>query len=161
MLEKKRSTDRKKRRMPCEVLVGGRKHSGLVLDLSHSGLFIQTNAKTRTGQHFDLRISTGAGELIALVVEVVRRKVVPPRLLALAQGGVGVRIREAPEAYFAFLGELGMECEPAQRFRLRVKQISGPRTRTIEVEGADQPDAEQKALEELGEGWKVLDVVAV
>jgi hypothetical protein len=153
----KRVTDRRKRRMPCEVLIAGRKHSGLVLDLSRSGLFIQTNAKTRPGQQFDLRISTGVGDPIGLVVEVVRRKVVPPRLLALAQGGVGVRVKESPEAYYAFLGDLGMECESTHRFRVRVKQISGPRTRTIEIESEDQSAAEEKALEELGDGWKVLD----
>jgi hypothetical protein len=54
-----------------------------------------------------------------------------------------------------------MDCESMNRFRVRVKQISGPRTRTIEVEGEDQPAADQKALEELGEGWKVLGAVAL
>lgn len=147
--------------MPCELDVGGRKHSGLVLDLSPSGLFIQTNAKTHPGQHLDLRMSTGSGEPIALIVEVVRRKIVPPRLLALTQGGVGVRIQRAPEAYFGFLAQLGMDRESTQRFRVRMKQVSGPRTRMIEVEGEDQPGAEAKALEELGEGWKVLDSIAL
>ena len=157
----RRVTDRKKRRMPCELHVGRRKHSGLVLDMSRSGLFIQTNAKTQPGQHLDLRVSTGSGEPIALVVEVVRRKVVPPRLLAIAQGGVGVRIRNAPETYFGFLALLGMDRESTQRFRVRMRHVSGSRSRMIEVEGEDRPAAEARALEELGEGWKVLDSVVV
>ncbi len=157
----KRTKDRKKRRMPCEVHVGGRKHSGLVLDLSPTGLFVQTNAKTSPGQCFDLHLSTGSGDLVRLVVAVVRKKVVPPRLLALAQGGVGVRIKDAPEEYFTFLEELGLAGEKTQRFRVRVKQISGPRTRRIEVEGDDRSSAEKNALGELGEGWKVLDVAEV
>jgi hypothetical protein len=147
--------------MPCELHVDRRRHSGLVLDISNTGLFIQTNAKTQPGQVIEVRLSTGSGDRIALRTEVVRRKVVPPRLLALAKGGVGVRIRNAPESYFDFLAELKIEgARTAKRFRVRVKQISGPRSRSVEVEASDASGAEERALVELGEGWKVLAIDA-
>ena len=177
----KRVMDRKKRRMPCELRVGSRVHSGLVLDLSPSGLFIQTNAKTRPGQAVDLSFSTDAGEALALRVEVVRKKVVPPRLLTLAQGGVGVRILSAPEAYYGFLRALGVDgrrgiempperasapefavAAPAEaRFRVRIVQTSGPRSRSIDVAAPDADAARDRALEAVDDGWKVLAVEAL
>ncbi len=168
--------------MPCQLLIESRWHSGLVLDLSPSGLFIQTHAKTREGQEFDLSVSREQGEPLSLVVEVVRKKVVPPRLVTVAQGGVGVRILNAPEEYYGYLSRLGIADaapprkqgrprgarvagEPAPealpRFRVRVSQTSGPRSRRVEVCASDAEAARELALEELGGGWKVLDVEAL
>jgi hypothetical protein len=166
--------------MPCQLLVESRWSSGLVLDLSPSGLFIQTHAKTREGQRFDLSVSREEGEPMQLVVEVVRKKVVPPRLVTVAQGGVGVRILSAPEDYYRYLERLGIagaapqprrsraraaaavpEPEALLRFRVRVSQTSGPRSRRVEVSAADADAARDLALEEIGDGWKVLDVEAL
>jgi hypothetical protein len=167
--------------MPCELRVGDRTHSGLVLDLSPTGLFIQTNAKTTAGQHVDLQLSTGVGDPLPLRVEVVRKKVVPPRLLTVTGGGVGVRILDATEAYFGFLRDIGIgqgrqpgdpdayDASPTPapvehpdggpwRFRVRVKQLSGPRSRCLELEAPNATSATALALEEVGDGWKVLDV---
>lgn len=166
---RKRVVNRKKRRMPCQLQVGSSWHSGLVLDLSPSGLFVQTTAKTRPGQRIELLMAAESGEEMALEVEVVRKKVVPARLLALAQGGVGVKIARAPESYFRFLTHLGLggpalppeAAEPApdaMRFRVRISQTSGSRTRRVEVCAADADEAGARALAELGEGWKVFDV---
>jgi len=44
------------------------------------------------------------------------------------------------------------------RFRVRVSQVSGPRSRRVEVEAADADAAAEAALASLGDGWKVLDV---
>jgi len=172
--------NRKKRRMPCQLLVGQRAHTGLVLDLSPSGLFIQTNAKTRRGERLALTLSATGTEPMEIVVEVVRTKVVPPRLLTVAQGGIGVRIANAPEAYYQFLTELGIaerfvtaaeaseeseselapgpDADAGPRFRVRVSQTSGPRSRRLEISAPDAETACTRALEELGDGWKVLGV---
>lgn len=170
--------------MPCEVRVAERRHSGFVLDLSPSGLFIQTSAKAEPGEQLDVTLSLPSGEEASLGVAVARKKVVPARLLTVAQGGIGVRITRAPEAYFAFVQELGLEGAPrpagargrgagaaggseeeeavaapdVPRFRVRVSQVSGPRSRRVEVTAADAEAAAAAALESLGEGWKVLDV---
>lgn len=149
--------------MPCHLLLGETEYNGLVLDLSETGLFIQTGAKAVPGQEARLVLTNADGVRIALRVEVVRRKAVPVRLLSLAGGGIGVRILEAPESYRNFLGDLGLvepvaARPPALRFRVRVKQVSGPRTKRMELEAQDAEDAAQIALDELGEEWKVLDV---
>jgi uncharacterized protein YndB with AHSA1/START domain len=177
--------DRKKRRTPCQIHVSDRVHSGLVLDLSASGLFIQTNAKARPGERFAISFAGPDGAPIAVQVEVVRTKVVPPNLLALTQGGFGVRILEAPPGYYEFLRWLGLEdaapvrlrrapasattpraaseptAESGLRFRVHVSQTSGPRSRRIEVCAPDADAARDRALEEFGEGWKVLGVEAL
>ena len=36
--------DRVKQRLTCELVIGDRNHQGIVLDLSKTGLFIQTSA---------------------------------------------------------------------------------------------------------------------
>jgi hypothetical protein len=174
--------ERKKRRMPCNVTFEGQQHSGLVLDVSPGGLFIQTSAKAKPGDRLDLKLSLpGETQKLPLQVEVVRKVVVPPRLLTIAHGGVGVRILNAPEAYYNFMGILGIGADPGelksessgagtsgkgaaagaqpqQSYRVRVKQIEGPRSRILDVVASSEEDARSQALSELGEGWQALQV---
>jgi hypothetical protein len=175
--------ERKKRRMPCDLMFEGQQHSGLVLDVSPGGLFIQTSAKAKPGDRLDIRLSfPGVTQKLPLQVEVVRKVVVPARLLAIAHGGVGVRILNAPEAYYNFMGSLGIGSDPGgpktdssgesasgegagageppgQSYRVRVKQTQGPRSRLLDVTGSDEEGARSQVLTELGEGWEVLQVV--
>src|SRR5262245_44113871 len=106
--QERRVTNRKKRRTPCLLTVGHRVHTGLVLDLSPSGLFIQTNAKTYRGERIEMELNVREDHPLDMVVEVVRTKSVPPRLLTVAQGGIGVRIISAPEEYYQFLNSIGV-----------------------------------------------------
>jgi hypothetical protein len=160
-------TNRKKRRIPCQLWVGEREHSALILDLSPSGLFVQTHAKTQRGERIRLHFSH-EDVLLELKVEVVRTKQVPPNLLAATKGGIGVQIVSAPEEYYGLLASLGinerakptfeLDREPGLRFRVHVAQIGGPRSRRVEIAAADADAAGARALEELGGGWKVLRV---
>ena len=157
--------ERKKRRMPCDVIFEGQQHSGLVLDVSPAGLFIQTSAKAKPGDLLDIKLSLpGEIQKLPMQVEVVRKVVVPPRLLAIAHGGVGVRILNAPEAYYTFMGVLGIGSDqvefkaeegagdssggsgeaapqPGQSYRVRVKQVQGPRSRVLDVVAGNEEDA--------------------
>ncbi len=185
--------DRTKRRLPCDLRCEERRHSGVVLDLSPTGLFLQTSAKLTTGAQVELGLKLPTQpEPVRLVATVVRRKVVPPSLTNVAQGGVGLQIVRAPESYYAFLERLwaerteisaspvraprsastGSEAAaapqtasapqtapaPLQRHRVRLKQIGGSRSRLLVVDASSSEEAEQKALAELGEGWKVLEI---
>jgi Tfp pilus assembly protein PilZ len=168
-----RAKKRKKRRIPCQVWVGEREHSALVLDLSASGLFIQTRAKAEIGERLHLRLSH-ENTAVDLKVEVVRMKNVPQDLLAAAKGGIGVQILNAPPEYDALMNELGIaesdakptiqcapELESRPRFRVHAAHAGGPRSRRVEVSAADPDAASALALEELGDGWKVLRVEAL
>src|SRR5436309_11033839 len=132
-------TNRKRRRIPCTLWVGEREHSALILDLSPSGLFVQTHAKTQRSERLRLAFSN-EDVALDLRVEVVRTKTVPQSLLAAAKGGIGVRILSAPEEYYeGLLASLGindrakpqfeLEREPGPRFRVHVDQIGGTRAR--------------------------------
>jgi hypothetical protein len=55
-----------------------------------------------------LTLRTERGEDIELVVDVIRKLVVPRPLLSIARGGVGVRIVSAPDAYYEFLSRIGV-----------------------------------------------------
>jgi Tfp pilus assembly protein PilZ len=175
-----RVTNRKKRRMPCDVLFEDRRHSGFVLDISPTGLFIQTSAKAKPGDRLDLRLSLpGEARKLPLEAEVVRMVAVPAHLLAVAHGGVGVRIPNPPEAYYDFMETLGVSAgsreaeaesrtaeksatsaetggQPPQRYRVRVKQTQGPRSRSLDVTAGSEDEARDRALAEVGEGWQVL-----
>jgi hypothetical protein len=163
-------TNRKKRRIPCQLWVGEREHSALILDVSPSGLFIQTHAKTHRAERLRIQFSH-EDALLELKVEVVRIKTVPQNLLAAAKGGIGVRIVSAPEEYYELLAGLGiderakptfeLEREPGLRFRVYVAQTGGPRSRRVEVAAADEDSARLRAIEELGSDWKVLRVESI
>jgi len=163
-------TNRKKRRIPCTLWVGEREHSAVILDLSPSGLFVQTHAKTQRGERLRLHFSR-EDALLELKVEVVRIKQVPQNLIAAVKGGIGVRIVDAPEEYYGRLTGLGiherakptfeLEREPGLRFRVHVAQIGGPRSRRVELAAPNEDNARLRALEELGDGWKVLRVESV
>jgi hypothetical protein len=97
-----RGAERTKQRAACTLTLDGRRHNGFVLDLSMSGLFIQTSATPEIGQRLDIEVVI-RGETLAMHVEVVRRKAVPAQLLTVAHGGIGVRILAAPETYYQLL----------------------------------------------------------
>lgn len=162
-----RVNDRTRRRMPCDVTIGGRHHNGLVINYSPSGLFIQTSAKAKPGDRLDVQLSLpGISDQLTLQVEVVRKKVVPPQLRTVAGGGLGVRIVRAPEEFYRHLGAAADAAKagpdgdaPAGNpYCVRVSQISGPRSRRLRVVCADEEEARREALEAVGEGWKVLEV---
>jgi PilZ domain-containing protein len=168
----RRVMDRIRRRMPCELFVRDHWHSGLVLDLSARGFFVQTNAKPNPRERFELRLTCDGSEALDLLVEVARLRKAPPTLVSAVHGGTGVRIVIAPEEYYQFLSRiaaperqelLDFADEPgeAARFQVRVREIGGPRSKRIEVSASDGEAARDCALAECGDGWKVLDVAEV
>jgi hypothetical protein len=107
-------------RKKCSVTFDGRKHSGLVLDVSPGGLFVQTSAKAEPGDRLDLNLSIpGEEQMVHMQVEVARKVVVPPRLRTVAHGGIGVRILHAPEVYYTFMESLGIGSDPGE-FKAKV-----------------------------------------
>jgi hypothetical protein len=165
----KRRHRRHSRRIPCQLFIGQREHSALVLDLSVTGLFIQTNARPEIGERLRVHLAHERAPL-ELTVEVARSRHVPPSLLAAARGGVGVRIVSAPEEYDRLLVRLRI-AEPTAsefeyesetpHFRVHVVQAGGSRSRRVEVAASDAEKASARALEEVGTGWRVLRVQAL
>jgi hypothetical protein len=104
--------ERKRHQMPCTLTLDGRNHGGLILDVSPGGLYIQSSAKIKPGDQIEIQMTIpGIDGRHHLQVEVVRKVVVPARLLKIARGGVGVRIVNAPEAYYQFMDGLGVTAD--------------------------------------------------
>jgi len=167
--------ERKKRRMPCSATFEGQKHSGLVLDVSPGGLFIQTSAKAKPGDRLDVNLSIpGEVQMVHMQVEVARKVVVPPRLLALAHGGIGVRILQAPEAYYTFMETLGIGADPGEfsAEATRKKRAGGEAAKEAAAQDPDPDPAPGEAEPERelnyqvrirqikGSRSRVLEVVA-
>ncbi len=101
--------ERKRRQMPCTLMLDGRHHGGLILDVSPGGLYIQSSTKIKPGDQLEIQMTIpGVEGRHQLQVEVVRKIIVPARLLKIARGGIGVRIINAPEAYYQFMDDLGV-----------------------------------------------------
>jgi len=140
--------------------VGDSQYRGLVLNLSRGGVFVQTSARAEPGAEVWLELQPDAGRsAIEMGTQVVWQRVVDARFRTVTTGGVGLRIRSAPEAFYALLLRLAEPGKPpAPRYRLRLKQRTGSRTRSLQL-AADSADAAcGRAIEQLGADWVVLEV---
>jgi hypothetical protein len=103
----RRREKRLRRRMPCDLWVGGRRHHAVVLNLASQGLFVQTRAKPSPGTAVEVRMRTAARtDPIVLQACVARLFLVPSELAVVAGGGVGLQIRSAPNAYLSLLSDI-------------------------------------------------------
>jgi hypothetical protein len=138
--------ERKRRQMPCTLTLDGRNHGGLILDVSPGGLYIQSSAKIKPGDQFEIQMTIpGVEGRHQLQVEVVRKVVVPAMLLKVARGGVGVRIINAPEAYYQFMDDLGVTADAGTS---KIEQLENRRAKSAaappvaEAEREPEPEAE-------------------
>jgi hypothetical protein len=139
-------------------------------------MFVQTTAKPRPRDPVSIELSVpGRREPIRLEGQVARVFVVPGHLVAVAQGGIGLRITNAPEDFFALVGNLQTErrlgtpgdpgsggaaeasAEPRRAYRVRITQLGHARTRTLRLLARSAEEAASLARAETGEGWKVLE----
>ena len=143
--------ERKRRQMPCTLTLDGRNHGGLILDVSPGGLYIQSSAKIKPGDQLEIQMTIpGVEGRHQLQVEVVRKVVVPAMLLKVARGGVGVRIINAPEAYYQFMDDLGVTADAGtskieQLENRRAKSAAAPPVAEAETETETETETEPEA----------------
>lgn len=98
---------RSKKRISCDLTIAGARYKGIVLDVSASGMFVQTNVKPDAGTRIQVALTVpGVAEPVLLDAQVARKKAVPAALLTAAQGGVGLAIEKAPKAYLDYIAEV-------------------------------------------------------
>jgi hypothetical protein len=156
-----------KKRLPCRLRAPGGAGSGMVLNVSRGGLFVQTSAAASPGEAIHIDLDVDAGVPLAVDACVVWRRVVGAHLRSVTTGGFGARIQYAPDAWFGFLSGLaGSEVEtPAPErpaggrvYRVRLRLAGSPRTRIVVVESLDEAAARERAREIAGAQWVVLDL---
>lgn len=100
MMER-RGAPRRKKRMTCELRFDGRKAGGIVIDVSESGLFVQTAAKPPLNSVIDVRLSPGGGcRDLDLRARVARTRRVDPRLARIQGSGIGLQVLDAPPEFY-------------------------------------------------------------
>jgi len=161
-----------RKRVPCRLQVTGSAHSGMVLNLSRGGLFVQTTAGASPGDAVHLDLAVGDAEPLPIDARVVWRRVVAPHLRTVSTGGMGLHIQYANDAYFGFVAGLASsnpaEAEEAaaaparsaasSSYRVRVRFAGSPRTRILTVAAADEREARERVAQRAGAQWAVLDL---
>lgn len=168
-MSENRVAKRHRWRIACEVVSEGRSQRAIMLDLSETGVFVQTGTRLPPGAEVEVRVLlTDGAEPISLRAKVARNKQVPPQLTSVARGGVGLKILDAPAAYYETVAMLEGSDTPRQpsasaapqpariRFRVRVKQADGPRSRSVEILADSPDDARALALAKVGKGWEAV-----
>lgn len=98
---KQQRATRIKRRMACTIVSSGERHAGIVLDVSRTGLFVQTGTSMDPGASVVIELAMGVGgQPLQIEAQIARRMRVPQHLTSVARGGIGLRIQRAPEDYF-------------------------------------------------------------
>jgi hypothetical protein len=169
----RRNVERLKQRLTCELVMGDRRHPGIVLDVSPTGLFVQTSASPPPGERVGVKLRCPGGAEVEVVASVARRYVVPSRLVSVARGGIGLRVESALDEYLQVVrSALRTEGEPTPKaeanappessegsaYRVRAKQTSGPRLRSLQITAASEGEAKRMASAELDESWEILTV---
>ncbi len=153
---------------PCEIRTGRKRQKGTVTNLASDGLFVETPGSIPHGTEVTVHIPQ-AEELLEMTVRaiVVRQRLLPNRSSKLKHDGIGLRILQAPDAYYALVEREMKASEPPappdpslRRFRVKVAERESTVFRVLTVT-TTSPEAARAELEnELGPGWQVLDVLS-
>ena len=98
---------RRREKLPCKLLIDGRKRAGMLRDLAAGGLFVETRDDVPPGA--DVIVAFQASESHRFVVEalVARKSPVSRSLAGLASRGCGLRIQDPPRSYLHWLEATG------------------------------------------------------
>ncbi len=99
----RREHERARRETRCELFAGGRWHDGIAHDVSLRGLFVKTAAKVACGALVRVRLHSSGGAPIELLATAPHQRVLPRSLDAIDTGGVGLKVRNAPNDYSRFV----------------------------------------------------------
>jgi hypothetical protein len=145
----RRRNERVKRRFACTFLVEGQRYRGFVVELSRSGLFLQTDATTSPGKEIELQLAaTGAVPDMRLRGVVVRRRMVSTMLASVVRRGIAVEILEAPREYGLACGSALLDA-PIRLSRAAEERVAGPLESGLQrpAAGAPRPRGEAHALQ--------------
>lgn len=146
-----RVTNRIKKRISCALKHGERRHAGIVLDVSKTGLFVQTSAKPRPGDEVEVALSMpGRKESVTVRARVARTKLVPPQLLTVAQGGVGLHIENAPQDYLEFVERVSQPVKFARVSILQKKEDEPPKKKGVSRHARDRLAALRERSSRVG-----------
>jgi hypothetical protein len=175
-MDERRKSPRLRCRVPCEIVHASGSGKGTLIDFSEGGLCVHSDLEIEQGE--TLRVAfvlprAGALEIEALAWHARRVRDRAGRQFC----ALGLMIASAPEAYLALVPKAapttprkngpeaavpgagaGAGTAELQPFRIRLKALGGPRTRTLCVSAASTDEARALAVANLGAEWEVLEV---
>ena len=153
---------------PCKILDGLKRHQGTVTNLAADGLFVQTQDTIPHGSQVKIHIPEGKDvpEMTVRAI-VVRQRLVPDCASRLSSEGIGLRVLQAPDAYYELVereeeaaDEADTPPDPSlRRFDVRVSETGGSTFRVLSVTAASAEAAREEIQYELGSDWEVADVL--
>ncbi len=149
-------------RTPCELLIGCGSHRGTILDATARGLSIRTGMCGRRGSPVDVetmvwhrRPARGPTSAVRLGVILVRAPDDFPRWMGLSESKPKAPKPERSAETPAFERN---RPEQQCRYRVRLAQNAGSRTRSLSVTAATEENARACALAEIEGDWKILEI---
>lgn len=97
----KRARQRRKTRLSIRFGAERTDKMGLITDVSARGIYIATNAVLPPGSPVRVQVPVPGGEPVQLDGRVMRTRRVPPAFVMISTGGMGVKIKDAPEGWRA------------------------------------------------------------
>lgn len=95
------------KRVPCRVTVAGTSYQGTVVNLSWTGLFVETPGLAEPGSQVWLELWPESSHAylpkIRVTTQVIWKRETEAQRREAACEGVGLRIRNASESYYDFL----------------------------------------------------------
>ena len=105
----RRNQPRLRRELPCTLLVEGRRHRGLVRDISALGLFVQTPEPVPPGADVIIEFRVPEGRRFVLEAKAPHRRPVSHSLASHSTEGVGLHIQDPPAAYLRWVEGLSTD----------------------------------------------------
>lgn len=164
----KRRRPRQQRRLSCELRIDGKRHTGILRDVSEVGLYVQTRAKVAPGGELELVFAPERERPeVRVVARVARLDRLTAHFATSGTGGLGLEVIEAGSGLGALLAGAGFataapapvgEAASLHPFRVKLTALSGGRTQTIALRAPSVQGARSRALTRAGAGWKVSEV---
>lgn len=105
----RRDQPRLRRELSCSLLIEGRRHRGLVRDISGWGLFVQTPGELPPGSDAIVAFRTPEGRRFVLEATVPHRRALSHSTAALSDGGVGLHLQDPPMTYRRWVEDVATE----------------------------------------------------
>lgn len=165
----KRRKPRRQRRLTCELWLEGRRHNGILRDVSEVGFYVQTRVKATTGTELELvfKAEEERPELRVLV-RVARAERLAAHFSTAGAGGLGLEVVRAAPGLDGLLADAGFaggapeaapEAGALRPFRVKLRPLRGGQMRTLSIQAPSLQAARSRALARIGPGWKVTEVL--
>ncbi len=147
------------RRSVCEFMIRGERHQGVVLNLSRSGVFVETPVLASVGSPVSLRILDYSRGFSAFLQTKVARTVDADSSEPL-KPGLGLEIVRTSSDFENLLEDCVPDTSECQGlYRVRVMRRGIPRSRLITVPGRNEEEARQNVRQYLSREWEICEVL--